>query len=208
MAPGRPGALTGHTIACQDRDFPEWHGGVQRALAWALVLEVPEVSELVAAARARLHHRLLPRYERQPHVTLHFSGLDDVGSAARIDRELEQLRGVLGGPLELVPDGWGTFPMVPYLRLSCPQLHEANRLLTHDAPSEHRMTYVPHVTIGHYSGCWPLAAPLAELDGLPMPRRGPWTVDRLSLVSLATSDIAGPLHLEGTLDLTTGDWVS
>lgn len=208
MASGRADALTGHTIACQDRDFPEWHGGVDRALAWAVVLDDPDLAALMATARARLRHRLLPRYERQPHVTLYFSGLADDGAGSRLERELRLLRRVIAGPVALEPTGWGSFPMVPYLALSCPWLTAANRVLTADAPSEHRMDYVPHVTIGHYSGSWPLATPLAELDRLPLAGVGGWSVNQLSLVSLATSDIAGPLQVEGTLDLTTGGWLS
>ena len=63
------------TIASEDRDFAEWHGGRTHAAVWAFELDLPEVREMIAAAHRRLGHLLLPRYARQPHVTVAFAGL-------------------------------------------------------------------------------------------------------------------------------------
>lgn len=204
MASRRRGPLTGTTIACEDRDFTDWHGGVPHALAWVVMLDSPELTRLVAAARSRLADFLLERYLRQPHVTLAYAGLADDDAPERLRRDLRVITGILDRPLSLDAVGWGTFPMVPHLEVDCPELLEAHRALTADAPREHRMDYLPHVTVGHYAGTWPLTEPLDRMADLPA--TGRWTAHHLSLVRLETHDIAGPLEVVGQLRLDAGQW--
>ncbi|RMB61867.1 2'-5' RNA ligase family protein [Tessaracoccus antarcticus] len=197
-----------HTISCQDRDFPEWHGGRTHALVWALELRQPDVGDVVTSARARLDGLLLPRYERQPHVTVAFGGLaGDDGLAGyggeRLANDLSSLRPLLEGPLEVSATGWGSFPMVPYLAVESPWLPRAHQLLDHGA-TEHGMTYLPHVTLGHWAGEWRRDDVLDRLDA-PLPTRS-WSVGELSLLRYETHDIAGRLEPVGRLDLTHGTW--
>lgn len=197
-----------HTVACEDRDFAEWHGGRTHAVAWVLELDHPDVRRMVAAARARLEGYLLRGYLRQPHVTLVFGGLvgegDDEYGQARLEADIRLLRRLAAGPVALRADGWGTFPMVPHLALADDWLPHAHAVLTSDAPPEHAMDYRPHVSVGHYRGRWPLAEPLELLREVPA--SGEWVVPELSLVRFRTSRIAGPLQVVGRLDLTTGTW--
>jgi len=161
---------------------------------------------LVAAGRRRLGGMLLPRYERQPHVTVAFVGLADEDAWRRVDSDVAVLRELCTGPVTMRATCWGTFPMVPHLVLACEWLVRANHALTDDAPPEHAMDYVSHLTIGHYAGVWPQSEPLARLCDLGTV--GAWTCGELHLVRFATADIAGPLEVVGRLDLTTGAWRS
>lgn len=200
-----------HTIACQDRDFPEWHGGRRHAYVWALELPEPDVRECLAEARSRLSGLLLPRYERQPHVTIAFAGLaaepghvgyDDTTLAA----DLARLAPLAQGPVEVRATGWGSFPMVPYLAVESPWLDGAHRVLDGGVGAAHDMSYVPHVTVGHWSGEWVRGDVLDRLDG-PVPEQA-WTVPEMSLLRYETHDIAGPLEPVGRLNLISGDWTS
>lgn len=197
-----------HTLACEDRDFVEWHGGLSHAVAWALELDHPDVRRMIAAARARLEGYLLRGYLRQPHVTLAFGGLVGDGEGeygqTRLDSDIRVLRRLAAGPVTLRADGWGTFPMVPHLALADDWLPHAHAVLTNDAPEEHAMEFRPHVSVGHYSGRWPLEEPLELLAEVPA--AGEWVVPELSLVRFQTSRIAGPLQVVGRLDLATGAW--
>lgn len=195
-----------HTIACRDRNFAEWHGGREHAVAWALELDRPEVRTLLAQARTKLEGYLLPGYLRQPHVTLVFGGLVGHGEydGVQLAADLSLLRKLIAGPVSLAADGWGTFPMVPYLALRGDWLAEAHAVLTHGAPEEHAMAFTPHVTVGHYGGVWPLEEPLELLSGLPT--AGGWVVPELSLVRFRTASVAGPLQVVGRLDLADGRW--
>ena len=197
------------TIACQDRDFPEWHGGRTHALVWALLLEEPDVQQCVADARVRLEGLLLPRYERQPHVTVAFAGLvaepDLPGyTGEHLATDLATITPLLEGPVEIRATGWGGFPMVPYLAVESGWLHRAHAALEPNAVALHQMTYVPHVTLGHWCGQWPRWSVLERLDA-PLPERT-WQVPRLSLLRYKTHDISGPLERVGSLDLTLGSW--
>lgn len=197
------------TIACQNRDFPEWHGGRAHALVWALLLEEPDIDQCVAAARLRLEGLLLPRYERQPHVTVAFAGLVAEPGLPGYDEkhlatDLTTITPLLDGPVEIQATGWGSFPMVPYLAVESDWLHGARAALDSDAVQLHQMTYVPHVTLGHWSGQWPRESVLERLAG-PLPERA-WNAPRLSLLRYDTHDIAGPLEQVGSLDLTLGRW--
>lgn len=197
------------TIACQDRDFPEWHGGRHHALVWALELDAPGLQHVVDAARTRLDGLLLPRYDRQPHVTVAFAGLgaqpglpgyDDL----RLAQDLASLKPLVRGSVELRPTGWGSFPMVPYLGVGSQWLVDAHRVLDRGAGEAHGMGYVPHVTLGHWCGRWPRRAVLDRLEA-PLPTHT-WRVGALSLMRYETHDIAGELEPVGRLDLSGGVW--
>ncbi len=199
-----------HTIACEDRDFPEWHGGRSHALVWALLLDEPGVAQCIAAARQRLGALILPRYERQPHVTVAFAGLAaEPGlpgyDSQDLDADLAVIRTLLDGPVTVRPAGWGSFPMVPYLAVESDWLHRARGALDRDAVELHQLPYVPHMTLGHWSGRWKRESVLERLDA-PTPRRG-WQVHSLSLLRYETSDIAGGLTPVGSLDLAHGRWL-
>ena len=64
-----------HTEVCEDRDFAEWHQGRPWCGVWVVRAEAPQVQALVQVARSALRSWLLPRYARQPHITLAYRGL-------------------------------------------------------------------------------------------------------------------------------------
>ena len=64
-----------HTEVCEDRDFAEWHQGRPWCGVWVVRAEAPRVQALVQVARSALRPWLLPRYARQPHITLAYRGL-------------------------------------------------------------------------------------------------------------------------------------
>ncbi len=209
MAAGRDEPLT---ITCRDADFRDWRCGRSHAVAWVLDLDRREVNELVTRARELLGAYLLPRYLRQPHVTVAFGGLlpgrsprHDDYTPEHLAKDLRVLRELADGPVTLRATGWDTFPMVPYLALENPWVRRAHDALTAYAPESHHMDFRPHVTLGHYVGTWPLSEPLARLGDLPAV--GTWQTDEMRLVRFLASDIAGPLETIGRLELSTGDWL-
>ncbi|MHA6525981.1 2'-5' RNA ligase family protein [Tessaracoccus sp. G1721] len=200
------------SVACEDRDFVEWHGGCRHALVWAVEADVDEVRAAVSSARGHWGDVLLPRHERQPHITLAYAGpvalpgtrpVDEPYSRAKLADDLARLRGLAQRPFEVAVGGWGTFPMVPYLRASAPALAAANSALM--AGSPYAGGYVPHVTVGHYSVSRPLAEMAARAAAW-----GPWDVilevGEWALMAYETHDIAGPLTTVGRLSLAAGRW--
>ncbi len=198
-----------HTTTCQDRDFPEWHGGRTHALVWALLIGDRELEQCIAGARSRLDGLLLPRYLRQPHITVAFAGLAaEPGLPGHGDDELTEdlarLQPLIHGAVTIRPTLWGTFPMVPYLAVESPWLFQAHAALNRSTDEDHGMSFIPHVTIGHWAGAWRRDTILERLQA-PVPTQN-WKVSELSLLRYETHDIAGPLQPVGGLDLLTGRW--
>lgn len=186
------------TLACEDRDFPEWHRGIPRAYLWGALAPVD-----IAPARAALAGLLLPRYERQPHVTVAYCGLEGRDfDDERLRLDLERLAPLARGPVAVRPRGWASFTPSPMLELDGGWLAQAHLALSEGLPDRIPSPYRPHVTVGFYSVEVPLDVPLGRLSDVPVPAS--WVVPTLQLLSYDTHDIAGPLTVVGELDLTTG----
>lgn len=203
------------TVACEDRDFVEWHGGCRHALVWAVEADTDGVRTAVESARAHWGDVLLPRHERQPHVTLAYAGpvptpgarpVDDPYTPERLAADLARLRAVALRPFTIALGRWGTFPMVPFLHVDAPELTALNAALM--AGSDYAGGYVPHVTIGHYGVSAPIALVTERASGWAEPSVEPIEVMALSLLAYETHDIAGPLTVVGRLSLTDSRWTA
>lgn len=185
------------TIACEDRDFTHWRGGAEHVLVWAVDVDVPEVRAMVAAARRRWAEVLLPRYQRQPHVTVGYGGpmpapgpapQDEPYTPARIDAARAAVEALRLAPFEVRIGGWGSFQMTPYLAAQAPELQALAQALGEDRVRP----YVPHVTIGHYAVARPVAEVAARAEGWSQPEVTV-PVTAVSLLRYDAADIAGPL---------------
>ncbi|MEG0114721.1 MAG: 2'-5' RNA ligase family protein [Comamonas sp.] len=203
------------SLPCDDRDFAEWHQGCPWCAVWVVWLDDAATRQAVAAGRAALGDCLLPRYARQPHITVAYRGLCADGDAHEagefglqaLRRDLGLLKNLAQQPFVLQLRGVGSFTSVPYLAVAeggeaLAALHAA-LVPQQPVPGWH---YVPHVTLGHYGQRLPLAQALQKLkeqqelgEGLP-----PQPVGQLALVRYASADMAGPLVLEGCFDLAAG----
>lgn len=199
----------GNTIACRDEDFADWHGGCRRAAVWAIEADTPSVAAAVAALREQWGALLLPRYHRQPHVTVAYCGpVPEPGATPaeepygrhRFEADLARLKATRLEPFAVEINGWGTFPMVPFLAAHALELHRANAVLTAQAG------YTPHVTAGHYATAVPIAHVEARVAGWEPPTVAALAVESLALMTYETHDIAGPLRVEGRFHFSTGEW--
>lgn len=197
--------------ASQDRDFVEWHGGCTTALVWALDVDTPAMRAQVVAARERMGDLLLPRYRRQPHVTIAFAGLvPEPGAtpsgrtypAAALEADLALLRASGLMPMTARVHGWSTFEMAPYLGVSAPGAARLRELLWGDASG-----YVPHVTTGFYATDTSEAEVAERMAGWDAPTLT-FDIDHLTLFSYETADIAGPLTVHGRLNLSDGSFAT
>lgn len=197
-----------HTIACRDEDFTAWHGGCRHALVWALDVDVPPVREAVAAARERWQRFLLPRYERQPHITLAYGGpvmvpgalpMDPPYSRHDVERAVAGLHGLGLQPFDVQVTGWGTFPMSPYLAATAPELEVLGRYFE-------RADFRPHITVGHYAHAGPVQEVAALCAGWDRPHVPPVRVEDISLMRYETHDIAGSLTTIGRFHLASASW--
>lgn len=206
-----------HTEVCEDRDFAEWHQGRPWCGVWVVRAEAPRVQALVQVARSALRPWLLPRYARQPHITLAYRGLmpRDVADTQaefglpQLLADVQALQAAQLPPFAWQLQGVGSFSTVPYLALShSPALHIAHEALMARTPYP-GWHYVPHITLGHYGRRLPLAEALQALQSsVPDGPLHAAQADALWLARYRSSDIAGPLYFEGRFDLATQQYVA
>ncbi len=192
------------------RDFPEWHLGRPAYALWALDVDTPAVSQAVAVAARHLDGLLLDGYHRQAHITLALGGFptpapthpDDYGPAD-FEAHVEALRAIELAPFEIDIGGLASFTSAPFLHVSDPdggigRLHQA---LGGERPEGR---YIPHVTVGLYSGAWPTAEVLPRLHALAALPPVRCHIERVSLMRYAATEIGGPLATLAEHDLASG----
>lgn len=189
------------TIAVEDRDFVEWHGGIPHAYVWGFLLDCP-----VEAARRALAPLLLPDYRRQPHLTVAYAGLAGRElHSRRLACDLTVLRRLCRGPVEVAAQRWSSFASAAMLEVVGPWAQAAHRVLSDGLEWRRLEPYVPHVTVGFYRTQVPISQPLEALSSVALPASR-WTPARLQLLRYDTCDIAGPLTVVAELDLSNGQF--
>lgn len=200
---------------CEDRDFAEWHWGCAWCAVWVVWLPGAALARAVQAGRQALGAALLPYYDRQPHVTVAYRGLcagapghpaAEFG-AAQLRADVATLQAAAVAPFAIQIQGVGSFTTVPYLAVAgaagLEALHGLHDALVPELPAP-GWRYVPHVTLGHYAQALPLPQLVATLQAAGVGAEAlSAPVGQLALVRYATSQIAGPLAVEGLFDLHT-----
>lgn len=196
--------LPDQTQACEDRNFVEWHGGCSWCAVWVLRVDVQSVDAWVALARDRLAPWLLPRYERQPHITLAYRGLMPAEFVAvQLHADVLALQQAQLRPFAVRIEGAGSFSTVPYFGVEASaMLQRAHVALVAREPYPD-WQYVPHVTLGHYGCQVPLETVMPALQIVSAGIHEWVDVDALWLARYRTDDIAGSLSYEGRFDLHT-----
>ncbi|CAB5718436.1 Uncharacterised protein [Delftia tsuruhatensis] len=199
-------------------DWRGWHRGRKRYAVWVLEVDAQAaVRQACAQARAQLADALVPRYRRQWHVTVATAGfldgdaaLPDAYGVLQLARDLHALQAMPAAALQLEFGGWGSFEMAPYLMVRDTDTAGATLAGLHGAlvPAGRELAlteplrpYVPHVTLGAWSGAWPRARVQQWIGGLP--GLEPWqaALDEIALVSYAAGEPHGPLACHARYDL-------
>lgn len=154
-----------------------------------------------------------PPARRLPPATPHHPGpggfptatpthADDYGPAA-FDAHLRALQSLGLAPFEIDIGGLASFTSAPFLSVGDPdggiqRLHQA---LGGERPEGR---YIPHVTVGLFSGAWPTAEVLPRLEALADLPPIRCRIERVSLMRYAATEIGGPLARLADHDLSSG----
>ncbi|MCM2331581.1 MAG: 2'-5' RNA ligase family protein [Pseudomonas sagittaria] len=198
------------TLACELRDYPEWHRGRARYAVWTVPVECPRVLVRLERARAHLGGWLHGDYQRQAHITLFVCGFpaeqarfDDDFPPERLAAQQQALLELGAAPFELHIGGLDSFASAPFLTVSDPdqRLAALRAPLVQHSAEIRQSDYHAHLTVGLYARSVPrpcvqrqLAA-FAESDPLPM------TVRELHYSTYAAAELFGPLRSERRLVL-------
>jgi len=171
------------TLACELRDYPEWHRGRARYGVWTLPVECPRILSRFERARAQLSEWLHDDYRRQAHITLFVCGFpaeqprfDDDFPLERLAAQQQALRELGAAPFELQIGGLDSFASAPFLTVSDPdqRLAALRAALGKHSTEIRQSPYHAHLTVGLYVRAVPCAqmrqrlAAFADRDPLPL----------------------------------------
>ncbi len=190
------------TIQNIRRDFQEWHLGRTCYAVWAIDVDYPAVRQQVAAAKQHLAEFLHDEYFRKPHITLSICGflsdkpklIDDFG-VSNFEAHLSALNQLKLKPFEIEIDLLASFASAPFFHVHDPsnsilKLRNCLALSTQDYQDEN---YIPHVTVGLYSGTWSTEAVKIRLDAFLKDNVTRCLINRISLMRYNASEIGGAL---------------
>lgn len=198
------------SIACERRDYPEWHRDRARYGVWTLPVDCPRVLARLDRARAHLGDRLHDGYRRQAHVTLFVCGfpaerarLNDDFPGERLQAQFAALRRLRSGPLELEIGGLDSFASAPFLHVVDPlgRLEALRAVLAEHSPEIRQGPYHPHLTVGLYARALSGADLQRSLSAFDEDEPLPLRVDELHYGTYAAAELTGPLHCERRLAL-------
>ena len=192
------------TIRNIQRDFPEWHLGRPHYLLWALDVDLEPVRERVAAAQNHLSTRLLAGYVRQPHITLFVCGFvadvvahGDDFTPAMLAAQQAALQALQIKPFTLQIGAIDSFDSAVFLRVDDPDqgLAPLRHALGQGTREIRQSTYVPHLTVGLYSGAFDKELVEGKLQSFASHTPIPLRVQRIHFARYEARVLGGPLQL-------------
>jgi 2'-5' RNA ligase len=144
------------TTAHHDRDFNEWHGGVEHYGFWAICIASKPWQNLYKDAREHIQGLVLKDYLRQAHITVSSCGLLAPQHFSKQQFKLQH-QALLSADLSgftLSAGPLNSFAGSPYISIGDPkgglaQLRQVlHTIITEDSPAIH---YSPHITLGLYA---------------------------------------------------------
>ena len=189
------------TIPSRIQDHPGWHHGRQDYSVWLIELGCAAVISKVHAAREHLSEFLIKPYRRQPHITIFVCGFlaetpryDDDYSTQQFGRHTHLLREAAVKPFAVEIGGLSSFSSAPFLEVADLEggLGRVRALLSSAGQEIGRSAYVPHITVGLYSGAFPGSAVTEKIYSFP---KDPCklTVDRITFATYQAREISGAL---------------
>jgi 2'-5' RNA ligase len=197
------------TIPTVIRDFPEWHRGRKEFTLWMIELEHDVVRQKVEAARRHLSGFLLASYQRQPHVTLFVCGFladnrrfDDDYSTGQFDAHYRLLKDSMLRPFSIKIGVLNSFASAPFFHVYDAEggIELIRTLLATTATEVERERFVPHVTVGLYSGAFKSGVVLDRINTFS-DEPVTLSVNRITFAAYESSKIAGPLLYRQQLEL-------
>lgn len=148
-----------HSLACELRDYPEWHKGRQRYAVWVLSIDSEAIQHRLQSARHLLQDWVHPVGERQAHITLFVCGFparytvhDDDFSQSQLEQQRQALKQLNAHPFQLQIGGAASFSSAAYLQVHDPAqgLARIRKALSNCSHEIRQSPYTPHLTIGLY----------------------------------------------------------
>ena len=187
----------------EDRDYPEWHQGRTHYGVWLIDADVGAVRERITQAQAHLAP-LLVHHQRQPHITLFVCGFmadvtahGDDFTPAMLAAQQAALQALQLEPFTLHIGAIDSFDSAVFLRVDDPDngLAPLRHALGQGTREIRQSAYVPHLTVGLYSGAFDTQAVVGQLQSFASHTSIPLRVERIHFARYEARVLGGPLQL-------------
>jgi 2'-5' RNA ligase len=198
---------TATTIAWDDIDFSDWHGGVKYYGFWALIIDDSEWLNAVNEAASYVSPYVLKGYQRQPHVSVITGGLmsDQHYSAANLNKHKQALIKANISPFSISLAGLDSFTSAPYLTVEddSGSLECLRAALLASASDDSLDNYQAHITLGLYHSEFSTIALSKTINAFEAPKVMPLIVPAVKFCSYQTNDIQGRITVLDSIKLKT-----
>ena len=156
-----PANSSSHTLKHQSHNFVDWHKGISHYGFWCIEVTNPVWFRAFDTLQQQLSAKLTPNYQRQPHITLHASGLLDEQhfSECTLHQQLLLLEKLNLKSFKLSLADLNSFTAGPYIAVSYNEnlvkiRQTLNNVSSEDSPAQQ---YKPHITLGFYNEAYRLS---------------------------------------------------
>ena len=195
------------TIAWDDVDFSDWHGGVKYYGFWAFIIDDSEWLEAVNEAASYLSPYVLAGYRRQPHISLIAGGLmsDQNYSPASINKHKQALIEANISPFSLRLAGLNSFTSAPYLTVvdDSGSLEYLRAQLLANASEDNLDNYQAHITLGLYNGEFSTIDLGEAITCFDTRMVKPLIVSEVKFCSYQTNDIQGRITVLDSIEFNS-----
>ena len=201
-SPGWQFSAAGRTLPQEDRDYPEWHHGRTHYGVWLIDADVGAVRERISQAQAHLAP-LLVHHQRQPHITLFVCGFmadvvvhSDDFTPAMLAKQQAALHALQIKPFTLQIGAIDSFDSAVFLRVEDPSggLAPLRQALGQGTREIRQSAYVPHLTVGLYSGTFDTPMVAGQLQSFVLHTPIPLWVQSIHFARYEARVLGGPLQ--------------
>lgn len=199
-----------HSLACELRDYPEWHRGRSRYAVWVLPVQCPILLAHIDRVHQQLSDVLHPPGRRQAHITLFVCGFisgnarhDDDFSKQHLQQQLKAMGRQSRQPLDLLIDQPDSFASAVFLPVYDPsgQLQHWRTQLSEQSTEVRQSPYHAHITLGLYRRSVDAALLRARLAELAEEAPRQLRVKSLQLCHYRARQLFSPLRVRHSLQL-------
>ncbi|EPG37892.1 2'-5' RNA ligase family protein [Acinetobacter colistiniresistens] len=151
-------------IVTEQRDYPEWHVGRSDYGLWYIEVDQPELIQYLDEIQAQFSDLLLPKQQRQYHITLFVCGFlqpsaqqyDDDFQIQQLEQQIKLLKALQLTTFELEITQIDSFSSALFLHIKdrdhvLAQIRQQFAQVTNEVAA---LEYCPHITLGLYREAW------------------------------------------------------
>lgn len=193
-----------YTKKTLDKNFIEWHNGVESYGLWCFIIESQEWLSIIQRYQQRLQKYLIEGYHRIPHITISTVGLMKPSQWNQLEKQLTMLQSSCFTAPEIEIKNFDSYAHNPILRVSFQdsELKQLRKALAEIAmDNDDKEPFDPHITLGHYNDKIPFASLFKSVSDISVTSCSSLKIHSLSFCIYQTHSINSELSIIHTVDI-------